>query len=212
MQNKKLKLKGLHTPRCLIFLHGLIDGRAKTAELDPESKILTSAYVSGRIFLFDELCCKCAAKLENELNVVRTEAETLIQTLADLPEPPTDKAAAVPMVSETSVQAQACRAAAASAANLEQTKKSLMAQRQECVNRLIELRSRLALAENICNARLTATADALRSRLCTYARGVLLKPVYEDYIPAVGNDKLLDDSYARLDALQKKITDTLEGR
>ena len=81
---KKVKMRGLYTPRILLFVHGFLDGRFKGAVLDSEKNVLNSAYVHDKIFQYNEFLEKNLMSLENEMQEIRTEAECIIQELWEI--------------------------------------------------------------------------------------------------------------------------------
>lgn len=223
MRKKVLKLKGLKTPKWCLFIHGFTNGRMKTAAVDSESGNLNSAYIHGKIYLFEKLCHERVRQLDCELSESRTEAETLILELNELVVPPqccsNDFAAngtesAIPP--DTAAAAQAGRAAAASA---EKAAKAAAQRKQECekilarrawiVCRLVAIREELALEERICSEELAAVADALRSCFCAYGHGALLKPINPTYVPPVDYQCYLDGCRTDHEVLKAKITNVL---
>lgn len=221
MKKKTLKLKGLKTPKLFLFIHGFTNGRMKTAAVDSESGNLNSAYIHGKVYLFDKLCHDRVIQLDCGLSELRTEAETLLLELNELVVPPlyhaNDLATHGVNASDTVVAAQAGRAAAAcaekaaqAAAQRKQERENIRARRSWIIRRLVAIREKLALEERICFEELAATADALRNCFCAYGHGALLKPINHTYIPPVDYQCYLDGFRADYLVLKTKITNVLE--
>lgn len=220
MKKKNPKLKGLKTPNLFVFIHGFVNGRMRTAAVDGERGYVNSAYVHGRIHLFDEFCKKRIVQLEKETSEPRSEAQTLILELQALPCPPAihdQPNAQAEKFPDTVTEAQSCRAKAAAAAkNAEiiaahkQKREDIIARRSWIIRRLIKIREQLALSERVCAEELSATAHALQDRFCVYGHGALLKPVCPDHIPAIEFESFLANYLAESEALQQKITAVLE--
>lgn len=224
MKKKTLKLKGLKTPKLFLFVHGFTNGRMKTAAVDSESGNLNSAYIHGKIYLFDKLCHDRVAQLNRELSETRTEAETLTLELNELVVPTQYRAndlaahgAGEAKHPDSVAAAQAGRAAAASAERAaqaadkrKQERENILARRAWIIRRLVAIREKLALEERTCSEELAATADALRNCFCAYGHGALLKPVNLSYIPPVDYRPYLDGYRTDHEALMKKITGVLE--
>jgi hypothetical protein len=191
MKNRN-HLKGLHTPRPFVFIHGFLNGRCKTAALDQESKLLNSAYIHGKCCLFSELCREQVIQLETELAEARTDAQKLLLKLRALPMPPLPEGDDA----ETAHAKAKCDRIAAN--------------RAEIIGHLIEIRDEIATRERVCCEGLTATAEALKERFAVYGHGVLLKPVCSSYIPDVSYESALEGYRADHDALRQKIDNVLK--
>lgn len=224
MKKKTLKLKGLKTPKLFLFIHGFTNGRMKTAAVDSESGNLNSAYIHGKVYLFDKLCHDRVIQLDCGLSELRTEAQTLILELNELVIPPLYCANDLAMhgtgdanAPNTVAAAQAGRAAAASAEKAaraatqrKQERENILTRRAWIIRRLVAIREKLALEERICSEELAATADALRNCFCIYGHGALLKPINHTYIPPVDYQCYLDGFRADYLVLKTKITNVLE--
>lgn len=224
MKKKTLKLKGLKTPKLFLFIHGFTNGRMKTAAVDSESGNLNSAYIHGKVYLFDKLCHDRVIQLDCGLSELRTEAQTLILELNELVVPPPYRANDLVMhgtgdanAPDTVAAAQAGRAAADSAEKAaqaamqrKQERENILTRRAWIIRRLVAIREKFALEERICSEELAATADALRTCFCAYGHGALLKPINHTYIPPVDYQCYLDGFRADYLALKTKITNVLE--
>jgi len=219
-RNKTLMLKGLRTPRPVLFVRGFVNGRMKTADLDQENSRLSSAYVSGMTCLFNEYCQKRVAKLETDLSAVRMEAETLLLELQALPEAEAAEVQAPGLpdkLPETVAEAQHLRSAAkasAQAAELSsrvlEKQEAAAARRAAILGRLSEIKSRIAAKEQVCCQELGAASEALRARFCTYAHGVLMRPIRTRYIPDLEYARYLDSYYAAHNTLKREIATALK--
>lgn len=224
MKKKTLKLKGLKTPKLFLFIHGFTNGRMKTAAVDSESGNLNSAYIHGKIYLFDKLCHDHVIQLDRELSEVRTEAEALILELNELVIPAEYRAtdtvahsAREAKVVDSVTAAQASRTAVANAekaaqaaSQRKQERENILARRAWIIRRLVAIREKLALEEHICSEELAVTADALRNCFCAYGHGALLKPIDPSYIPPVDYQHYLDSYWKDHEVLKKKINGVLE--
>lgn len=217
-----MRLKGLRTPRPFIFIRGFVNGRMKTAELDHENSRLSSAYVSGMTCLFNEYCQKRVTRLESDLSAVRMEAETLLLEFKTLPGDRQTEASAWPYevpvkLPATVAEAQRLRAAARSSAQAAELSSRVLekqeaatTRRAAILGRLAEIKSRVATKEQICCQELGAVADALRARFCSYAQGVLMKPIRTQYIPELEYARYLDNYYASHNTLKREIAAVLK--
>lgn len=221
-RNKTLTLKGLRTPRPVLFVRGFVNGRMKTADLDQENSRLSSAYVSGMTCLFNEYCQKRVAKLETDLSAVRMEAEALLLELQALPEA---EAAEVPAeapglpdkLPETVAEAQHLRSAAKASSQAAEFSSRVLekqeataARRATILGRLSEIKSRIAAKEQVCCQELGAASEALRARFCTYAHGVLMRPIRTRYIPDLEYARYLDGYYAAHNTLKRELATVLK--
>lgn len=224
MNNKKPKMRGINTPTPIVFFHGFLNGRFKSACVDKESNLLNSAYINGKVNLFSMYCKERIIKLETDLSAIRTEAETLIMEFAALPAVQQDKLDGESMIEEVPIrlpkkmdEAQANRAAAKNVAkaaeNAEQLKikkEQIATRRVEIIKRLVQIRNRITTKENNCYHELGATADALKERFCIYGHGVLLKPVYHHYIPGLEYNWVLEEYNADHEELRRRIATILK--
>lgn len=217
---KTLKLKGLQTPRPIIFIHGFMDGRTKTVALDSQNGHLNSAYIHGRIYLFHELCKKRVIQLEKELSGIRAEAQTLILELKNITLP---LAHSTPEVdrpdSQRPATIAASRSSRAAAAEADKVKKAndrlkterenILARRAWIIQRLIKIQEQISLSERVCIEEMEATSNALKNCYCTYGHGALLRPIQPSYIPTVAYDGFLDAYFNARNELSQKISNIL---
>lgn len=226
MKKKTLKLKGLRTPRVFIFAHCFFDGRFKTVAIDPDSNLMHSAYINNKMFLFNEFCKRRIIVMENDLSSLCTEAEILLMelTLLDIPkntpETPPNSIGKVPSKPpSTSAEAQILRATARAAAQVDedvarskQIYEEAVARYQKIIQRLVEIRDQIKSSELIANEELAANAEALKGRLCTYAHGALLKPVYTRYIPGIEYTRHFEEYRKSHDDLKHELANVIKER
>lgn len=217
MKQKKLKLIGLKTPRCLVFLYGFVNGRMKTAGINGEHGYLDASYIHGRIHLFDELCKKRISQLEKELSEARVEAETLMLELPSLtcPAQPQNTGAAsgagkLPETVTRRDEAAAAKRFAERQDIWKQQCEEVLARRSWIIRRLVKIREQLTLSEWVCAEELSAVAHALQERFCIYCHGALLKPVHPGYIAPVEFEPFMDNYRANHETLKQMITNVLE--
>lgn len=196
MGSKQIKMKGSNTPSLIVFMHGFLDGRFRTACIDQDSNILNSAYVNGKINLYHKYCSECVKRLETDISSICTDAETLLMELESMPddvgvERPENVGGRIVQKPPKSIEeAQTAREAArkqANAANASaekmEKKRSLHNRRTQIVQQLVQTRDRISNRESNCYYDLEVTQFALRERFCIYGHGVLLKPMLNRYIP-----------------------------
>lgn len=67
-KTKVLSIKGLRTPRILIWFLGLFHGKIlRAGTIDPDSKLLCGSYITAKSKLYKEYCHKRVGVLEEEL-------------------------------------------------------------------------------------------------------------------------------------------------
>lgn len=79
MKRNTLKVKGLRTPRVIVFLHGAVDGRVtKKAGINPQNGVIESAYISQNLLQYKQACHDCVISLEKDIRPIRMEAAGLL--------------------------------------------------------------------------------------------------------------------------------------
>lgn len=223
MKNKKIKMKGIATPTVMVFMHGFFDGRFRSAGVDQDSGLLNSAYVNGKTDLFYKYCSERVDRLETDIAAVCTDAEKLLLELEDLPAKireirvaeaePVKLPKKLPDSMEEARLARAdARRAAKAKADAEESKanKSRMQNRKtEILQQLVMIRDRITNKEANCRNELSATAFALKERLCVYGHGVLLKPVLHRYIPQMEYEWAFDLYNKNHDEIKKRISEVV---
>lgn len=241
---KTLPVKGLRTPRWLIYLKGAYHGRIrKTAALNQESGLLDSAYVSEKLFLYNKACADHMVSLERELSSSRLEAATILKTFeieelynkmpaAGIDEPMKPEEESIPAwTSRIPVTAEEAKAARARAKQMEESERRkaeakairekeikkihesrdlYKKRKEENIVRLTEIREKIISRELIAQERLSATSEAVKSLLCSYAHGAMKRPVNSRYIPEIEFVSFMDGYYAAHEELNREIDKTLE--
>lgn len=220
MKNKKVKMKGLGTSTVIVFMHGFFDGRLKSADIDQDSRLLNSAYVNGKVDLFYQYCSERVDRLETDIAAICTEAETLLMELESMPamiqanEVPAVENVKIPRkLPDSMEEAQVARADARKAAKAneaaEQSKAyrcQMQKRKTDILQRLVQIRARIANKETKCRNELRATVFALKERLCVYGHGVLLKPILNRYIPQVEYEWAFDLYNKNHDEIKRRIS------
>ena len=195
---KKVKMRGLYTPRILLFVHGFLDGRFKGAVLDSEKNVLNSAYVHDKIFQYNEFLEKNLMSLENEMQEIRTEAECIIQELWEIENRINGKKEVVfyncakKKIPATITEAQQLRKEAREEEKENENTRQkydkyneLIDRKRIIIQRLIEIENDRAAKESVTEKNMISGAEALKASLCSYCHGAILNPVYENYIPQI---------------------------
>lgn len=236
MKPKVLNVKGIHTPGIIIYAGGFFDGRIKkTAARDPDSGQLVSAYIAERVYLFNQACIDGVIRLIRELGALRVEAAANLLNLEEQEVYQEDstpvnvnfpgqeirgRATRLPTTAE---EAQAARQAARSAArNAEKAKEAndrLEAERQQreqrrkkSLLRLTEIHESIIKKELSAEESFSATAEALKSQMCTYAHGALRTPVSGDIVPELPYKQFLEEYREAYRELDQRICKALAGK
>ncbi|MCD8148324.1 MAG: hypothetical protein LUE92_01920 [Clostridiales bacterium] len=182
MRSKKVRMmRGLNVPTCIVFIHGLFDGRLKAAGVDPETGVLNSAYVNGKLNLYHKYCIDMVEGLEEDIAGMCVEAETLLMELVSFP--------------ASTKESQAVRDEA---------------RRSAILLRLVQISEETGNMETNCRNELAATGFSLRERLCVYAHGALLKPVFNRYIPQIEYDWAFNSYHANHDEMKVRVSKILK--
>lgn len=184
MKQKALKIKGMSVPRIFIWFRGFFDGRIlKTAGIDEETGYIYSSYITGKDKLFKGLSSNRVKQLEQELKAVRAEAFDLMvedaQIRKKLDEDVVDD-------SPTSIDEKR------NAGRCVSRRKEYRMHREELIQRLGEIDSKIRSCELNAKEELEATASVLQSIFSTYAHGMLFRPVQSKFIPPVEYEDSFD--------------------
>jgi len=232
MKPRVLNVKGIHTPGIIIYAGGFLDGRIKkTAARDPDSGQLVSAYIAERVYLFNQACIDGVIRLIRELGALRVEAATNLLNLEAQEKTHQEDSAPVNQAGPeirgrtsrlpvTAEEAQAARQAARSLAiNAEKVKKAndiLEAERQQreqlrkkSLIRLTEIHESIIKNELSAEETFSATAEALKSQMCTYAHGALRMPVSVDIVPELPYKQFLEEYREAYGELDQRICEAL---
>jgi len=179
--NTVLKVKGIHTPRLLLWMKGFLDKTLHTGGIDPENGEISSSYITGQVARFEEACEKRIAAADDKLKALWAEADNKLIDYANLPQ--IDVPDCRDATSATNGAAARMREKA------EEYKASRDAKRIDIVKRLSDI-ANLILAESIqVDEEIAATANQLSSGLAAYGHGLLFKPVYPHMIPSIDTSK-----------------------
>lgn len=224
MKNKKVRMKGIGTPTIMVFMHGFFDGRFKSAGIDNDSGVLNSAYINGKADLFYKYCNERVDRLETDVASVYTEAGTLLMELESIPASykgtEADRSENIKtskVIMDSAEDSQAARVAARKAAKAktvaEQSKEKrnqLEKRKTDILQRLVQIRERIANRETNCRNELSATAFALKERMCVYGHGVLPRPILNRNIPQLEYEwafELYNDNH---DEIKCRISEAVE--
>lgn len=173
-----LYVRGLHTPRILVWFLGLLHGKIlHTGGLDPDNEKISSAYISGQIKRFHKACdCRLDRARKRLFNDWGT-AEKLLIDYGNVYN------AIVELDGKKSIPATAAEARTAEVGE----------QKRGALNdRLTSIRKSLASIANTIRSemdnvrdQMDATSDLMLSVFASYGHGLLLKPVYSRYLPDV---------------------------
>lgn len=167
-------LKGLKTPRILLFALGFLHGRAmKSAALDPESGRIRSSYITGRMDALNSFCAQQVRQMETDLKAVWAEADNLLLSLRMTQTDP----APTPEGSQREL------------AQAEARKQQAAAESSQKLKQLSDIHNKIRSREVSFWTGLDTAASTLRSKLSAYGHGVTLGPVTEDQIPLFTYDE-----------------------
>lgn len=191
MNNTKtvvLKVKGLHTPRVLLWTKGVLDKLLHTGGLDPITGELTSSYITGQISRFESACEKCFAEADDKLKPVWVELDKLLVDYVQLSGVVSDKSTDD---ADNTTDARAREKAA-------KVKATNEAARVAIVKRLSEL-GNLVLAEVFqIDEAITATSKDMANAFTAYGHGLTWKPVYKNMLPTINTENYSADKLSNL--------------
>lgn len=171
-----LPMKGLHTPRFLIWCKGFLHGKIlHTGGLDPETNTLSSGYITGQTKRFRHACVLRREEAETKLTKAWTEADQLLIEYSTLSAALADSGGQNAR-SETSAQARARERAAGKRA-------SRKADRQTILKNMAGLVNVIRGEYDTAHDQMEATAESLLSVYACYGHGLLMKPIYQNVLP-----------------------------
>lgn len=174
-----LNVKGLRTPRLCLWIHGFFHGNIlHTGGLDPETKTISSAYVTGQIGRFRNVCVERRALAEENLKKEWAEADQLLIELTNLTK----------TLSESSVLYEPADESSAHARARETVIKIHTARENEHLaihKRLANIYNTICAEIHLAHDQMEATAEMLQSTFSAYGQGLLMKPVYVYNLPVV---------------------------
>lgn len=171
-----LPMKGLHTPRFLIWCKGFLHGKIlHTGGLDPETNTLSSGYITSQTKRFRHACVLRREVAETKLTKAWTEADQLLIEYSTLSAALADSGGQNAR-SETSAQARARERAAGKRA-------SRKADRQTILKNMAGLVNVIRGEYDTAHDQMEATAESLLSVYACYGHGLLMKPIYQNVLP-----------------------------
>ena len=176
---KLLPVKGIRTPRLLIWLRGFWHGKVlHTGGLDPETNTIASGYITGQVKRFHHACITRREKAEEKLSKVWSAADELLIGYAAV----TDALAATEKIQnppiKSSAQARFYERAAGKRASREN-------ERQDILKKLAQLANDLRTEYDSAHDQMEATAELLSSTFACYGHGLLMKPIYDHNLPYI---------------------------
>lgn len=183
-KKKTLSIKGLRTPRILIWLLGLFHGKIlRAGTIDPDSNLLCSSYITSKSKLYQEYCHKRIGVLEEELKNLRTEASCLMFENKTL-----QSQLSTLVVDTTPAESNQQKRIAARVATL---RSNALSRKDAILLRLSEISEEIRSKEIACSEELAAMAEALQSRFSTYGQGMLLRPLFQKLVPPLEYERYL---------------------
>ena len=174
-----LRVRGLRTPRILIWFRGLLHGKIlHSGGLDPETGVIASGYVAGQTKRFIGACVARRDLAERRLADCWAGAD---RTLLELPGVKAALAAIeVPpkVPGESGSQARAREKAEAQRASVEEKRLTLMKSLSDFYNTILKEYNEAA-------DQMETTASRLLSCFSAYGHGLTLQPVFDGTLPDV---------------------------
>lgn len=183
-----LSVKGIHTPRLLIWMKGFLHGTIlHSSALDPDTKIITSGYITGQIKRYRMACVACRKKAEKELSDKWSEADQLLIDYAEVTSFLSKSEHDQNYFDEntSSACARAKQRAADERASREADRQAILKAAASIIN---DINGQYVSAHD----QMEATAEALLSTFSAYGHGVLLKPVFTCNLPVLSYEDCAD--------------------
>ena len=158
------RLKGLDTPRFLIFLSGWHHARKGFIRID-EWGCMQSGFIKRKQEDFEYYCARVMERMEEDLSPVRVELKKLFIEYASLEQ----KAFARNVKNKSSRTIQDMRAEE----SVRQAEQSVKSKRKELFDRIISLQKMLETKEIVMEQELLAAAARMRALFSCYCHGVL---------------------------------------
>ena len=185
MKAKTIPVKGLHTPRLLLFMMGLFHGKVfHSGGLDLETNLITSAYISGQTKRYHHACAVCIEEVEERLSVFWTDADRLLLRLEELDGILSDLGDINQDYSSNTLRRLRDR---------EVTKRNkINTEKQQKMQRLVELFNAILEERNIIESQFAATAESMSSSFSAYGHGLIMKPLSIQNIPILTSETYVD--------------------
>ncbi len=174
-----LPMKGIRTPRFLIWLRGFLHGKIiHTGGLDPETNTISSSYITGQDKRFRNACIVRREQAELKLAKAWSEADQLLIDFTAVSNTLTDSDKSQNRHSESNAQARANERAAGKRASRESERQAILKRLANIVN---DVRAEIDFAHD----QMEATAEILLSTFSCYGHGLLMKSVYANNLPNI---------------------------
>lgn len=184
MKKHECSVKGLRTPRILIWLLGLLHGKIlRTGTIDPDTNLLCGSYITSKTMLYKEYCHKRVGMLEAELKGLYIKVSSLLLSYETLQ----NRLSVLNSKTSSPESNQEKRLAQQVAYDHSNAAK----QKNDVVMQMAEIYEVIRSKEISCTEELAGTAEALHSRFATYAHGMLLRPVLQKTIPRLEHEGCL---------------------
>ncbi len=157
-------LKGINTPRFLVFLSGWHHARKGFIRID-EWGCMQSGFIKRKQEDFEYYCAKMMEKMEVDLSPVRMELKKLFIEYASLKQ----ETFAHATKNKSSRSIQDIRAEN----DVRLAEKSLKSKRRELFDQMVSLQKKLETSEIVMEEELLAAAARMRALLSCYCHGVL---------------------------------------
>ena len=205
MKAKTLHVSGLHTPRLFLFMKGFFHGRIlHTGHLDPEKKVITSAYISGQTKRFHHACAVRSERAEERLGKFWTEADKILQALDDIDN-------SIPNLEYIDeIQENSSNTQKRLRDREEERKKRLNIEKQQKMYRLIELYNAILEEKNFAESQFAATAESLSSSFSAYGHGMTMKPLSIENIPVLSSSEYSEQITLKHMTTWKRMKSVLE--
>lgn len=181
---KTLHVRGLHTPRFLVWLLGFYHGRIlHTGGLDPENETIASAYIAGQTKRFCKACDIRRAVIRKNLDDDWKTASSLLIEFDEL----SSKISEIDFVHPLGENHAKTREDAA------RTKlvKSYETRRTVIRKELSEICNKIHAETSLAQDQIAATAELLLSVFACYGHGLLKQPVYSHNLPCLPSENAL---------------------
>lgn len=200
-----LPIKGMRTPRFLIWLRGFWHGKVMhTGGINPETNVIASGYVTGQIKQFRNACIIRRAKAEDKLTKVWSDADELLIDYAAITSTINDSTKLQSTHNESTAQIRSKERAA----NRRVTRK---AERQTILKNMAKIANDIRAEYNNAHDQMEATSELLASVLSCYGHGLLMQPVYNYNLPDISYEdcvkSILDnhkDTWNAINSILKK--------
>lgn len=188
---KKPKIRGIRTPRWIIFAMGFINGKIlKTAGLDFETGLINSSYIIAKTKAFESYCHDRIAIMEETMGIERDNARKQMiedQALCLKLKKVENEESFPTTIGTRDYERQKC------------FEKDIILRRTMITKDLSAILNNLNKEESVLVEEFQSMARKIESLFVTYANGMLLKSVSEKHIPNLDYVNVFDEYHARVD-------------